>query len=145
MAYFDDVEWRRGELERHRQNSARLASAYSTFRSTGQGSIEFEERCDFGLTFIRRPRVAYGCYLDLDALGELIDHEAGETPPMPNVSGFVTEWDIDARGFYVGAWVAARVGFDAVDTVDPAVKVVVQHDFTFQAVAMKDIPMDEKN
>lgn len=143
--FVDDNEWRRAELERHRQNSARLATAWATFRSTGQGGMEFEDRCDFGLTFIEKPRVAYGSFLDLDALGELIDHEAGETPPMPSVSGFVTDWDVDARGFYVGAWVACAVRFDALDAVDATVMVEVQHDFTFTAVAMKDLPMDESD
>ncbi|NUS01908.1 MAG: hypothetical protein HOV97_05015 [Nonomuraea sp.] len=136
-----ELEIARAELERHRQNSARLAMAYANFETTGQGTLEFEQRVDFGLTFIERPFPQYCAEVDLDELGDQLGLEPGETPPLPVVSGFVTDWDTDDRGFYTGAWVAASV-------VDPTAQIpldtslTINHYFTFQAVAIKDIPPD---
>jgi hypothetical protein len=140
---FDDAqEQRTADRAAIKENTARLASAYSNYESTGQGSIEFARRTDFGLTFIERPFVSYGAVIDLDELGDLLDIAGGEDTPMPIVTGMVTEFDIDERGFYVGAWVGARVYFPTTDGVPVDAKVVCEHHFTFQAVAIKDVPLD---
>lgn len=138
--FFNDLEDRRAEVERHQENSARIAEAFGRFRSTGQGSIEYPERIDFGLTFIEEPYMSYGSYIDLDDLDDKLENEAGTTvPPLPVCSGFVTEWDRDDRGFYVGAWVAARVWFPYEANVRPDLEVEIFHHFSFKAVAMKDV------
>ena len=139
---FDDLERRVAEKEAIRENSARLASAYAQYKSTGQGSIEFGKRVDFGLTFVERPFVAYGAVCDLDELGELLNLPSSESPSIPLCTGMVTEWDRDDRGFYVGAWVGCRVFFMPTDRVPLDAQVVVRHHFSFQAIAIKDVPID---
>jgi hypothetical protein len=141
--FFEDLERRREEVERHQENSARLAEAFARMKSTGQGSIEFSERVDFGLTFIEEPYMSYGCYLDLDELDDLLDNEQGTTsPPMPLCTGFVTDWDRDDRGFYVGAWVGVRVWFPYESNVWPELELEIMHHYSFKAVAIKDVPME---
>lgn len=138
-----ELERFRGEVERQRENSARFATAYAEYESTGQGGIEFGKRANFGLTFIEKPVVSYGAVVDLDALSDLLDVDPKDMPPLPIVTGYVTEWDRDDRGFYIGAWCAARVFFDPLDAVAADVNVRCEHDFSFTAVAMKDIPLDQ--
>lgn len=141
-----ELENRRAEVERHQENSARVAESFARFRSSGQGSIEFPERVDFGLTFIEEPYMSFGTFLDTDDLDDKLANEQGtSTPPMPIVSGFVTDWDRDERGFYVGAWVGVRVWFPYESNVSPDLEVEMFHHYSFKAVAMKDIPVDIKD
>lgn len=143
---FDDLEARRAEVERHQENSARVAEAFARFRSTGQGSIEFPDRVDFGLTFIEEPYMGYGGFLDLDDLDDKLENEAGTTtPPMPICTGFVTGWDRDDRGFYVGAWVGVRIWFPYEANVWPELEIEMFHHYTFKAVALKDVPTEERD
>ena len=151
---WDPLEDRRADIERNRENGARLAQAFAKFESIGQGVVEFAEVVDFGLTFIEEPYITYGSQLDMDDLGELLDIPGGATPPLPLVSGYVTEWDQDERGFYVGAWVAARVYFpsqvavEGESTMTPVpldTLVVIDHHFTFTAIAIKDVPLDVRD
>lgn len=140
---FSDLERRRGEVERHKENTARLAFFFQRLRTTGQGTVEFEDRIDFGMTFIEEPFMAYGSYVDLDDLGTLLDVSEGETPPMPLCSGSVTQWDQDDRDFYVGAWVSVVVSFPTISNIEVTVPVdlqpVVEHHFSFSAIAIKDV------
>lgn len=136
-----EMEQARAELARHRENSARLALAFAKFESTGQGTVEFEERVDFGLTFIEKPYITYACEIDLDELANQVGSTEDETPVLPLVSGYVTEWDIDDRGFYTGAWMAAVV-FDPSGVLPTDVQIVIDHHFTFTAIAIKDVPLD---
>jgi len=138
-----EMERFRAENERQRENSARAAFAYAEYNSVGQGPFEFEKRADFGLTFVTEPIVAYGATIDLDALSDMLNVDPGITPPIPLISGMVTEWDQDDKGFWTGAWVAVRVHFPPTDLVDPALQIRCGHHFTFSAVAMKDIPLDQ--
>lgn len=137
---FDELERRRGEIERHRENSARLAQAFAKFTTSGQGYIEYEERVDFGgLTFLEEPHVGFGSYINLDQLSDALDLKPKDQPPLPSASGFVTEWDQDNRDFYTGAWVAVKVQFNGGDGVPFDLAVDMRHYFTFTAVAMKDV------
>lgn len=140
-----EQERRDAERARHAENAARLAQAYWKFDSTGQGAIEFGDRVDFGLTFIEEPFVSFGAQLDLDALGDLLVTDPSETPKMPMVSGFVTAWDQDDRGFYVGAWCAVHVFFPTYTAVAADVAVEMSHHFTFTAIAIKDVPIDVRD
>ena len=135
----NDLERRRAADARHHENRARLAMAYARFDSEGSGSMEFEDGVDFGLTFIEQPYVTTGHVIDLDELAEALGLDEGVTPPIPQVSSYVTEWQIDDRGFYVGAWCAAVVSDMA---LPEGVTVSIQHHFTFSAVAIKDVPID---
>jgi hypothetical protein len=159
---FQTLDDRRVELERHRENSSRTAEAEGHFRSTGLGSIEFETRIDFGVTFVTKPVVSYGSEIDVDELEDVLQPLADDdsiladhlfpngpngAPMFPLVSGFVTDWDQDHKDFYTGAWCGVRVyyppviqygeGFGVLEVIAP---VVVTHHFRFSAVGMKDVP-----
>lgn len=140
--YHDDVAAQAAERARHRENSARLATAYTTFSTSGQGSVQFADRCDFGVTFISKPFFWYGAEIDLDELGDAQNVDGGEMPVLPHTSGYVVDWDIDDRGFYTGAWCAAKVSYAFEELVDISLAINVTHVFSFQAIAMKDIPID---
>ena len=142
---FDDLERRRSEVERHKENSARLAQAFAKFETTGQGSIEFPKRVDFELTFVEEPYITYGCHIDLDDLSDLLDVDANDTPPLPSASGFVTEWDQDDRGFWTGCWVAVSVYYHPLTLVPVDLEVYMNHHFTFTGIAMKDVPIDVRD
>ncbi len=142
---FDDLERRHAERDRHQENSGRLAQAFAKFHSVGQGSIEFGRRVDFDLTFIEEPYVTYGAQIDLDELGELLATPVADPPPLPSASGFVTEWDIDERGFYTGCWCAVSVYFPTTLAVPVDAKVDMFHHFTFTAIAIKDVPVDVRD
>jgi hypothetical protein len=132
------------EANRHAENAARLAQVYATFDSKGQGSIEHDQAIVFELTFIERPTVAYGTYCDMNALDDLLalDPEVSEVTPLPVCTGYVTEWDQDERGFYLGCWIGARVYYPESDLVPIEAQPAIQHHFTFSGVAMKDVPPD---
>lgn len=146
---FEELERRTAEIERHRENGGRLAAVFARFETTGQGSFEFEERIEFELTFIEEPTMAFGAVCDIDDLCELllIEPEDNITPPLPVVSGMVTNWDQDENDMYIGAWVAVNVYFPPVGEILVPVEVlpVVRHHFTFGGNAIKDIPIDERD
>jgi hypothetical protein len=139
-----EMERFRAENERQRENSARLASAYADYLSDGQGSIEFGRRARFGVTFVDQPFVSYCAAVDLDALSEQLGLDPKDDAPIPVVSGVVTDWDQDDRGFWTGAWVGVNVYFPPTSAVVVGVDINVRchHFFTFTAVAIKDIPLD---
>lgn len=141
---FDDLEYRRSETARHRENSARLAQEYHKFWSTGSGFMEFEDAAEFDITFIEEPYMHYGCQVDIDELADALNVEPGDTPPLPTCTGFVTDWDLDDRGFYLGAFLAVSVTWPTVSTVTipPDLTVRIKHHFTFTAVGIKDVPID---
>lgn len=142
--YFDALEQRRAEIERTKENAARLATASGRYKSTGQGSIEFDRRIKFGVTFVTKPIVNYGCEIDLDDLDDRLDNDYNEngTPPMPLCTGYVTDWEQNARGFYIGAFVGVRVYYPPEDLVPADFTVGIIHHFHFSTVAMKDVPLD---
>lgn len=143
---YDEMERRRGEIERHRENGARLAQEFHKFESNGQGFIEFADAAVFDITFIEEPFVTYGAQMDLDALADLLLLEPNEAPSaIPMTTGIVTEWDQDNRGFYVGAWVGARVYFPSGDLIATDLDVLVNHHFTFTGIGIKDVPIDVRD
>ena len=142
---FTDLEDRRGEVARHRENSARLAQAFARFETTGQGTIEFERRVDFGLTFTEEPYITYGSQIDMDELAELLGVGINDTPQLPLASGYITDWDVDERGFYLGCWCAVSVYYPSQTNVPADTKIHMQHHFTFTAIGMKDVPVDVRD
>lgn len=138
----DGYEQRRAEAHRHHHNSARLAFAYAKFETRGQGSLEFEDKADFELTFTEEPYVTFGFEIDLDEWAEVLgmDVDDAAIPPLPVVSGFVTHWDRDRNDLWVGAWCAVSVYFPPGDIVVPPEALPrIQHHVTFSAIAMKDV------
>jgi hypothetical protein len=148
MELFDELERRRGEVERHKENTARLAQEFHKFDTAGQGSMEFADSAKFDITFVEEPYVTFASAIDLDAWAELLGIEdPNVTPPMPVVSGFVTEWDQDHRDFYVGAWLGVSVYFPAVGTITVPAEAMPElvHHFTFTGIALKDVPLDVRD
>lgn len=134
MPLLDDMDRRRETAARHKENSGRLAQAYASFESTGQGTLEYEERIDFNVIFVEMPYVCHAGVVDTQALKELLGYVA-----LPQISGFVTEWDTDEKDLYRGCWVAARIDFPEWEAISLGVDVVVNHHFTFAGVAIKNI------
>lgn len=154
MALLDDLDRRRERELRDSENSARLAQAYANFTTTGLGTLQYEDRVDFGTTFIERPFVSHAAHIDMDLTSQEMQREADDdNVPLPLITGYVTEWDQDERGFYAGCWLAVRVFYPDTDLIltggeldfplDP--KVEIEHHFTFAAIAMKDIPMTKED
>ena len=155
MALLDDLDRRRERELRDRENSARLAMAYATFSTVGSGSIQNGDRISFETTFIEMPYMSYGAVIDveqvMDEFGydpEFVESSGSGNPqenvPLPLCTGYVTEWDQDERGFYIGCWVAVRVyypGEELASVTDPQIE--IDHHFSFAANAMKDIPMSQ--
>ncbi len=134
----DELEERQRYKDRVSENSARVAVAWATFDTVGQGSVYFDEKIDFDVTFIEQPMVAYGGTIDADELSNMQALDAGDAGILPVCCGFVTDWDTDTRGYYTGAWVAVRVYFPDGVAIDAEVEMT--HNFTFTAVALKDVP-----
>lgn len=138
----NDLERRRAADARHHENRARLAHAWARFETEGVGSAQFEDEIEFGLTFLDRPYVSTGASVDLDALAETLalDEEDLEIP-LPTVSAYVVEWSRDERGFYTGCWCAAVVTLPGA-TLPEGGQLIIEHNFTFSGVALKDVPVD---
>lgn len=145
MGLLDDVDRRRQRSEQNNENAARLAQSYSVFTTTGQGTHQYEERVDFGTTFIEKPVVSYGTVLDVDDIADILEYEDEDTVPLPLTAGYVVNWDQDDRDFYVGCWVAVRVYYPYEDGVDFAAMPALEHHFTFAAIAIKDIPVNTED
>jgi hypothetical protein len=152
---FGALERRRADLTRHHENTARYASSYVSYKTTGWGEFLSDEAQYFTTTFTKRPSVAHSLSLDGDALVE---------GRYPRVTAGVHKWLQNEKGFYTGAWlffVVETIGMQAQRTfvmpaseservgvvtvpwttaipADPNYEII--HDFTFTGVAMKAIP-----
>lgn len=141
MSLFYEPERRRAEIERHRENRGRLAHVYAKYTTTGQGTAQFTKRVDFGLTFVQEPFLYHGCVIDPQAVEDLLGLGPRDDLHFPQATGYVTEWDQDAHGLYVGAWVAATVTFPLEIPVDAQIEVT--HHFTFAAIAIKSFGLPD--
>lgn len=122
MSFFREQEIARRTSRMHAENHGRLAVNRARFTTAGWGSYEFEEIADFDATFIEEPTLSVGFQMEADEWREALE-DAGyvasniETEgtsldiPFPVVSGFVTTWEQDDNGYYVGAYCAASVQF----------------------------------
>lgn len=142
MGLIDDLDRRRAQVEITRENRSRIAQAYGSFSSTGLGTFHYPDRLGFGLSFIEKPYVCHAGEVDLEALTDVLGIVPPATVPLPHLTGYVSRWDQDDRDLYVGCWVSVRVEFPVVDLIDPSVLPVIEHHFTFAAIAMKHIPLD---
>ena len=150
---FAASERRRADLTRHGENSARYASSFVSYKTTGWGEFLSEDAQYFTTTFTKRPSVSHSLSIDGDVLVE---------GRYPRVTAGVHKWLQDERGHYTGAWLffvietmgmqaqrtyvlptseSERVGLVSVPVpipADPNYEII--HDFTFTGVAMKAIP-----
>ena len=135
---------RLSDASRHAENKGRLAFASHRVSTQGQGTVEFEDVVSFGLTFVERPFVATGFQIDMDQAREALDVGDKEDIFLPQVTAYVTEWDKTERDHYVGAWVAVSVTYPQSELADYRVdaQVKISADFTFSAIAIKDVPYD---
>lgn len=133
---------RLAEQRRHRENRGRLAFAYSRFHTEGVGTVEFEDCIDFGLTFVERPFVSVGHQIDPEHVRDLFGVDSDGDVYLPQVTGYVTDWDMTDREHYIGCWVAVSVSVP-IETVEESYPMVkIHHDFTWSGIALKDIPSD---
>lgn len=117
------MEQRRGYIEQLRQNTSRLAQSYNTVATNGNGMLRLATVVAFNCTFVEKPMVSYGFVLDTDLTED----------DYPASSGGVFKWQLDRRGFYLGAYVYVVVTCLA---DYPG----ITHNFTFTGIAMKDLP-----
>lgn len=115
------LEQRRGYIEQLRQNTSRLAQSFNFVETAGAGGQRLPAVVHFACTFIEKPVVATGFTVESDMGAD-----------FPLVTAGVWRWQTDKRGYYIGCWVFVRV--------ESATDLVIQHDFTFTGIAMKDLP-----
>jgi len=134
------MEARRAEVNRHGENSPRLAQAWATFRTVGWGEKAFNNCYEFDLTFAERPFVSYGNVVITNRLQD-VDEVLIDTR-FPRCWGGVYQWKQNAHGFYTGAWcytvVESASPFIATTYEEP--EYVIQHHFTFAGIGIKDLP-----
>lgn len=151
---FEAMEQRRHQLMTNAENSARYASSFITYKTTGWGEFLCDEAEYFTTTFVKQPSVSHSFSMDGDTLIE---------GRYPRVTAGVHKWLQDSDGFYTGAWlffVVETVGVQGRDTyvlptaadgsvvglvtapvpipADPNYEII--HSFTFTGVAMKAMP-----
>lgn len=114
------MEQRRSFLVQNAENASRNAQVFANFSSTGVGEHLFPNVVAFGLGFYSKPSVSYGM--------------ACSGPPtagqFPKSYGGVYEWNINAKGFYIGAFCFVVVDVSGLQ---------LDHSFTFQGTAIKMI------
>jgi hypothetical protein len=150
---FQASEQRRGQLLHTAENSARYASSFITFSTSGWGEFQSPNAQYFDTTFIRVPSISHSFYIDGDTL---VDGR------FPRVTAGVHRWVQNERGHYTGAYlffVVETVGlqFQSIYVLPTAAdgnvalvaaKVPVPpdpdydlvHSFTFTGVAIKSLP-----
>lgn len=136
---FSPLNQRLAEQGRHRENRGRLGHAYARFTTTGVGTFEFEDRVEFGMTFVERPFIATGYQIDVDAAEEAAGTSAS-VYRLPLVTSYITEWDLTDRDHYIGCWVATVIYLPDYEGASPQVR--LHHDFTWSGIALKDVPSD---
>lgn len=138
------VNQRLADAARHAENKGRLAFASHRVSTRGQGTVEFEDVVSFGLTFVERPFISTGFQIDMDDTRDSIGAGVADNIFLPQVTAYVTDWDKTERDHFVGCWVAVCVTYPPRDVSDYSAEsqVTVHHDFTFSAIALKDVPVD---
>lgn len=132
---FQALDARRQTIDAIRENSARLATVYQTFVSSGIGDVQPPDAIQFGTTFVDLPSVGYGNTVETLLVADR----------YPRATGGVTKWMRDSKGLYVGAWIYLAVDVPTGPApigggVAPVPIYSITHHFTFTGVAMKNIP-----
>lgn len=116
-----------------RENEAREAHSLHTLESTGVGETIEPEALMFPNPFVFKPALSYGAEITV-----LPDQELWG---LPRPSGAVMRWEINDRGFFLGAFVYVTVDLEPAEGVTPEVQpnVRVEHHFRFSSLAYKDL------
>jgi hypothetical protein len=153
MSYFRDTEIARRTARQHKENHGRLATTRALFDTFGWGTFEFEDMADFDCTYIEQPSFTTGAHIESDEWQEALQDAGWFTglnedaaTPFPAISGYVTAWEQDDKGFYVGAYCAAHITFAAellipVDLSDQFLP-QIHHHFRFEGMALKGLGDD---
>lgn len=138
MAFDDSSERHRAALERNLENKSRMAFSSHRFDVTGTGFTEFPDSAQFGLAYVSQPYVAIGYVIDSDEIRRVFSLGDDDPLPIPAITAAVTDWDLNERGFYVGAWCACNVSWP--DTPPPELEnFTFQVDFTWRGIGIKDV------
>lgn len=140
---YRQMERLRAERDRHKENSARTAFAWGFGVTRGVGETRFTKRISFNLAFIQEPAISYGYAVEAVANNSdygdvLVDNR------FPRCVGGVYDWQLDSRGFYLGAWAFAVV--QTLDTANfkgavlPEPGYTIRHSFGFTGLAFKALP-----
>lgn len=132
------TERTRAALDRNAENRSREAWSAHRYDITGAGYAEFPKSARFDLAFLDQPFVNYGLVLDSDELRRVLNVADTANPAMPTVTAWVTEYDQNERGFYVGAWCAVNVTWPG-EPPDPEEGFTFQVDFTWRGIGIKDV------
>lgn len=133
-------EARRAQVSQIAENATRMAQVRVRVRTIGNGTEAIADLQNFGLTFVTMPAVTYGWAV---APVDDLDTEAVASTVM-NGTGYVWQWNRDAKGYYAGAWVF--VAFDSnyyppsTEVVNTLDQIMIDHNFVFTGLAYKAFP-----
>lgn len=130
---WDNLEDHRRHLLQTQENSTRLAQAFAHFTTTGWGEWTMQNVARFDCTFIEKPTVAHGIAIEGQDL---------VATRFPRAWGGVYKWQINNKGFYVGAWCFFVVETQSllIDTFELEPNYTLTHFFHFTGLATKDVP-----
>lgn len=116
-----------------RENEAREAHSLHTLATTGVGSTIEPEPLMFPNPFVFKPALSYGA--------EVVRLPDQDLWGLPRLSGAVMRWEVNDRGFFLGAFVYVTVDLDPLEGVTPEVQpsVRAEHHFRFSSLAYKDL------
>lgn len=147
LKYLASLERHRMQIERTKENGARLAKSYLTWTTTGWGEFVNDVVMDFGLTFTEKPSFTFGFELDSDNGPDLVDGR------FPRGNAFVYDYrkvhplGDDSITYYTGAWCAfvfEDVGFQfsegSFDTTQGSPQYRIHWSLQFEGIALKDLP-----
>jgi hypothetical protein len=131
---FQQLQQARQELDRHRENAARMASFFVTYQTTGTGELVPPNPVPFEQPMFTEPAVTHGF-----ALTRLPDRRHYR---LPMASGGVLRWQRNDRGYYIGAWLYFRIECDFIDEEKvsdqtPVALPVLTHHFVFTGPSYK--------
>lgn len=132
----DELTRQSSDRARNSENRGRLAHAYGRFVTSGPGSIEFTEPLQFECTFVELPFISTGHYLDINDWANVLDRGPRDLTSFPQATAYVIDWDLNDRGFYIGAWCGAAISYPGDIPLD--VQIEIRHHFTFSGNAIKD-------
>lgn len=131
-------EAQRAALRRDAENRAREAWTAHRFEVSGIGYAEFPKSAQFDLAFYKRPYVSTGICLDTDELRNVLNVSDQSDPPLPNITPFVVEYDLNDNGFYVGAWCAVNIEWPG-EPPDAESGFTFEIDFVWRGIGIKDV------
>lgn len=136
-------EKQRASLARDRENRARLAFSLHTITVRGSGALEIRKRIPFDVSFATRPNFAPGAIMDMEDLALMFGRNDADTPPLPQVTVVVTEYDQNEFDFYVGAWVAVVISYEELPVGEVTYEFDI--DLTFLGIGIKDVDPEVLN